>query len=33
VALGEIDMSTSAGFNAATVAVVLILCALYITWW
>ncbi len=33
VALSEIDMSTSASFNAATVAVVLILCALYITWW
>jgi SSS family solute:Na+ symporter len=33
VVLGDIDMSTSTSFNAATVAVVLILCALYITWW
>lgn len=31
--LKDIDFKTSAGFNAAAVATVLILTALYITWW
>jgi len=31
--VGEIDYSTSTGFNAASVAVIAILCALYATWW
>jgi solute:Na+ symporter, SSS family len=31
--LEEIDFSTTTGFNLASLAVVLILIALYATWW
>jgi SSS family solute:Na+ symporter len=30
---GEVDISTSAGFNLASLVIVLMLAALYITWW
>lgn len=33
VELADIDYTTSRGYNLATLAVVLILCALYATWW
>jgi len=33
VDLKDVDMSTSAGFNICTVGIVLILAALYATWW
>ena len=33
VDLGDIDFSTTRGFNVAGVAVALILAALYATWW
>jgi SSS family solute:Na+ symporter len=33
VDLGDIDFSTTRGFNVAGIAVALILAALYATWW
>ena len=31
--VSEIDYSTRAGFNIASLAVIAVLCALYATWW
>ena len=33
VALGDIDFTTSKSFNMATVATILVVIALYATWW
>jgi SSS family solute:Na+ symporter len=33
VALSEVDFSTKPSFNVLSVGVIVILCALYATWW